>query len=87
MRLVNINYINGYETLARDIIVNEEVILLRKGTKLKTSLIKKIREFNIQQIYIEDQISEGITPDEIISMQEKQMLIKDITEEFAKLKE
>lgn len=87
MRLVNINYINGYETLARDIIVNEGVILLRKGTKLKTPLVKKLREFNIQQIYIEDQISEGITPDEIISMQEKQMLIKDITEGFAKLKE
>ncbi len=87
MRLVNINCMNGYETLARDIIVNEGVVLLRRGTKIKNSLVKKLLDFNIQQIYIEDELSEGITPDEIISMQEKQTIIRNITEEFTKLKE
>lgn len=87
MRLVNISCINGYETLARDIIVNEGVILLRKGTKLKSALVEKLKEFNVKQIYIEDAISEGITPDEVISFQEKQRLVSDLTEEFGKLKD
>jgi HD-GYP domain-containing protein (c-di-GMP phosphodiesterase class II) len=71
MRLVNINHINGNETLGKAIHDIDGRRLLNAGVSLKPSIIQKLYEKGITSVYIDDSISEGIEIDEFLCHETK----------------
>lgn len=60
MRLVSLNNCQPGIKVGKTIYHENGIILLAKGTELTDHLIRRLKEFNIYTIYIEDEISEGI---------------------------
>ena len=87
MRLVPIEYLTEGDIIAKDIMSNEGGILLRHHTKFKEAFKSKLIERNILEIYIEDEISKGIEPKQIIDPLIKQRMSQDVKKQFDYLKE
>jgi len=66
MRLVNIQNIKEGDILARSIYDNNFALLFSEGGKLSKGLINKFKENEITSLYIEDEISKGITLEPIL---------------------
>lgn len=60
MRIISVDSVTGNELLAKDIIGNSELVLMTEGTVIKKEYIKRLKELNIDYIYVEDEISKGI---------------------------
>lgn len=54
MRLENINCLKENDVIAEPVMTNDFQILLSRGTVLKAEYIDKLRELQIQEVYIED---------------------------------
>lgn len=67
MRKISINLIKEGMELAKAIYTSDGNVLLSAGMKLKVSYIKRLKELNINYIYIEDKISQDIVIKDIIS--------------------
>lgn len=67
-KLVNINGLEGGETLAADIITDDYKVLLSAGTILKTEYIEKLKELDIFQVKIE---TEELNTEESIILREE----------------
>lgn len=87
MRLMPIEYLKEGEIIAKDIISYEGGILLRHDTRFKEVFKSKLIERGILEVYIEDEISEGINPREIIEPIVKQRMTQDMKKQFDKLKD
>ncbi len=55
MKLQLINRLNGDETLGKNIFTNDGKILLKAGTKLNPSYVRKMMEMGIFYVYVEDE--------------------------------
>ncbi len=86
MRLINVNAIKEGAVIARDIISYEGGILLTRSSKFKDAFRQKLLERNIYEVYIEDEISKGIAPQDIINPKIRRQISQDIKTEFEKLK-
>lgn len=86
MRLIHVNKIKEGEIIARDIISYEGGILLKRSSKFKEAFRQRLVERNIHEVYIEDELSKDIVPEEILSPKIKQQLNRDIRVEFDSLK-
>ena len=86
MRLISIDAIKEGDVIARDIISYEGGLLLRHSSKFKDVFRKKLLERNIYEIYIEDEFSKDILPQEIINPKIRQQINQDIKTEFEKMK-
>lgn len=71
MRYVPVNCLRSGHSLASDIIVGKNTILLRKGVELTERLIGRLRTLGFQGIYIHDEISKDIQVESILSDQMK----------------
>jgi len=60
MRLVKLDHCQSGIKLGRSIYGEKGKILLTKGTELTDSFIKRLKNLNINTVYIEDKASEGI---------------------------
>ncbi len=60
MRIISVDSVTGNELLAKDIIGNSELVLMTEGTVIKKEYIKRLKELNIEYIYVEDEIGKGI---------------------------
>ena len=56
MRIISVDSVTGNELLAKDIIGNSELVLMTEGTVIKKEYIKRLKELNIEYIYVEDEI-------------------------------
>lgn len=86
MRLINVNAIKEGDIIAKDIISYDGGILLTSSSKFKDAFRQKLLERNIYEVYIEDELSEGIAPPDIINPKVRQQINQDIKIEFEKLK-
>ena len=84
MRKILVKNIKGNEILAKSIISNMDTVLMPKGIILKKNYAKKLSELNIQSIYIEDQISEGINEHEITENKIKEQCQEVVVETIKK---
>ena len=66
MRIIRLEDIKGNETIAKSIIDMDGRVLLSKGVQIKLHYLNKLKEFGIDQIYIEDKISEGIVINDVL---------------------
>lgn len=87
MRLMPVEYLKEGDIIAKDIINYEGGVLLRYNTKFKDSYRNKLIERNVLEVYIEDDISKGIEPVEIIARAAKKRMTEDIQSQFGRLKD
>lgn len=87
MRLINVEAIKEGDIIARDIISYEGGILLTKSSKFKDAFRPRLLERNIYEVYIEDEFSEGISPEDIINPGVRLQINQDIKSEFDKMKQ
>lgn len=66
MKYVRIDKIPVGTVLAKDIVTDENQLLVRNGTTLTDSLLGKLKERNYGYLYIKDEFTDGIIIDEII---------------------
>ena len=71
MRSVSVNVLKGNEIIAKDIISESGIILMSEGTVVKKEYISKLIELVITNIFIKDEIAEGIKVDELIEIKIK----------------
>lgn len=85
MRSVSVNVLNGNEVIAKDIISESGIVLMSEGTIVKKEYISKLIELGITNIFIKDDIAEGIKVDELIEIKIKeqcQETVKDTIEKY-----
>ena len=85
MRIVQIAQLDEGDIIAKDIISFDGGILLKKNTRFREVFRKKLVERNITDVYIDDELSKGIEPQQIISEQLRETVTSDIKKEFQKL--
>ena len=86
MRLISVTKIKEGDIIAKDIMSNDGGVLLRRHSKFKDAFRQKFLDRNIYEIYIEDELSEGIEPTDILDPQVRHKVTRDIKGEFEKLK-
>ncbi len=85
MRSVSVNVLKGNEIIAKDIVSESGIILMSEGTVVKREYISKLIELDITNIFIKDEIAEGIKVDELIEIKIKeqcQETVKDTIEKY-----
>lgn len=60
MRIISIDSIKGNELLAKDILNHSSSILMAAGTVVKKEYIHRLRDLNIDFIYVEDDLAQGV---------------------------
>lgn len=86
MRKIPVSEITGDETLAKDIYTNLDTVLMCAGTPLRKEYAKRLQKLDVQYIYVNDEISEGIEETESIELQIKyqcEEAVKDTLEKYA----
>ena len=71
MRYIPISHLRPGYKLASDLVLSRNRILLRKGRLLTDSFIKKISELGYQGLYIDDELSEGLYVNDVVSAELK----------------
>lgn len=82
MRLVSVENLKGGEIIGRDILTSEGSILLRATSRFKPAYKKRLLERRIHDIYIDDEISKGIDPYEIMNPHVKNQLKNELNTQF-----
>ncbi len=72
MRKISVDAIKGNEILAQEIYGSNDTILIAAGVVILKEYVPRLKELNIEDIYVEDELSKGIKVDEIIEMQIKE---------------
>ena len=70
MKLVEIDELQGGEILAKQILTNDYQVLLGKGTVVKVEYIEKLRELDIQSVYIKEIVEQAILDENEILQEE-----------------
>lgn len=60
MRIISLDAVKGNEFLAKDIISANELVLMTAGTVMKNEYVKRLKDLNVEYIYVEDEIGQGI---------------------------
>ncbi|MFA9463454.1 MAG: HD-GYP domain-containing protein [Velocimicrobium sp.] len=84
MRKILVKNIKGNEILAKSIVSDMDTILMSKGTLLKKNYATKLSELNVESIYIEDAISQGINEHEITENEIKEQCQSIVAETINK---
>ena len=80
MRRASLSTLQGHEVLAKAIFDEEGRILLREGIIIKTTFINKLQALGITYVYIEDEVSQGIEINDVVSEETRQQSKKAIAE-------
>ncbi len=86
MRKISVNEITGNEILAKDIYTNMDTVLMCAGVPLKKEYAKRLKNLEIDYVYVQDEISVGIQNTEIIELQIKnqcQEAVKNTLEKYS----
>lgn len=78
MRYIPINQLRPGYKLASDLVLSRNRILLRKGRILTDSLIKKIAQLGYQGLYIDDELSEGLYVNDLVSAELKMTMKNEL---------
>lgn len=82
MRRVAIGLVKPGDKLAKTVYSADGTILLSAGMELKERYIKRLQDFGVPAIYIEDSISEGVVIPDVLQETTRVQSIKFIKESF-----
>lgn len=85
MRLLNLEYVNIGDKIAKPIYDSKLKLLVNAGIKITESLKRKMIEANVSYVYIDDEISEGIEIESLVADEEKLRAIGILKEIEAEL--
>jgi HD-GYP domain-containing protein (c-di-GMP phosphodiesterase class II) len=71
MRIISLDSITGKELLAKDVINNNDSVLMVAGTVVKKEYVKRLKDLNIDYIYVEDEIGQGVNLTSSLELQIK----------------
>jgi len=80
MRIISLDSVKGNEMLAKDIINSNDSVLMATGTVVKKEYVKRLKELEIEYIYVEDEISQGVNLTESMEIQIKEQCQKAVRE-------
>lgn len=81
MRIISLDAVKGSELLARDIIAGNDAVLMVAGTIVKKEYVKRLKDLQIDYIYVEDEFAQGIDLTQSLDFQIKeqcQAAVRDI---------
>jgi HD-GYP domain-containing protein (c-di-GMP phosphodiesterase class II) len=81
MRIISIDSVKGNELLAKDIINSNDSVLMTAGTVIKKEYAKRLKKLNVEYIYVEDDLAQGVNLTNSLEIQIKdqcQDAIRDI---------
>ncbi|NLP33975.1 MAG: HD domain-containing protein [Clostridiales bacterium] len=86
MRIISLDSIKGNERLAKDIVNENETILMTAGTIVRKEYIDRLKDLNIEYIYVDDEIGRGINLMDSLEFQIKeqcQKAVQDILQKYS----
>lgn len=86
MRIISLDTVKGDELLAKDVITASDSLLLPAGTIVKLEYVKKLKELNVEYIYIDDEIAQGVNLTSSLELQIKdqcQEAVRDILVKYS----
>ncbi|QCR33376.1 HD-GYP domain-containing protein [Lysinibacillus sp. SGAir0095] len=86
MRLISINVLKTGMVIGRQILNEAGLPLIQKDVVVTDGLISRLKQLDIQYVYIEDKISQGIEIEETVPIAVRKKAIKQITNAFNKIK-
>lgn len=86
MRLISISVLKEGMVLGRTIWNEAGHPLLQKGVVISDRIIQRLTQLNVQYLYIEDQISQGIEITETVPLEVRNKAVNHVTESFKTLK-
>jgi HD-GYP domain-containing protein (c-di-GMP phosphodiesterase class II) len=81
MRIISLDSVKGNEILAKDIINNTDSVLMTAGTVVKKEYVSRLKDLNIEYIYVEDELAQGVNLTNSLEIQIKdqcQEAVRDI---------
>lgn len=84
MRIISVDSVKGNEVLAKDILNESSSILMKAGTVMKKEYIKRLKELNIDFIYVEDDIAQGVNLTQSLELQIKEQCQETVREILTK---
>lgn len=89
MRLVPTSAVADQAELARDVLIGraDGIPLLRSGTKITERYREGLERAGIHAIYIEDELSQGIVPEELVSAETRTIAAKAVGDAYRSAKE
>jgi putative nucleotidyltransferase with HDIG domain len=86
MRLISIDVLKEGMVVGRTIWNEAGHPLLHKDVIVTNRIVERLRELNIQYLYIEDKASKGIVVEEMVTPTKRIQAVKNITESFEEVK-
>lgn len=86
MRIISLDSVKGNELLAKDIINNNDSVLMTAGTIVKNEYVSRLKDLNIEYIYVEDEIAKGVNLTESLEIQIKeqcQEAVREILQKYS----
>ncbi len=72
MRIISLDAVKGGELLAKDVFSMNDSLLLPAGIMVKKEYVKRLKELNIEYLYIEDELAQGVNLTESLDFQIKE---------------
>ena len=72
MRIISVDSIKGHELLAKDILNDSNSVLMTKGTIVKKEYINRLKDLDVEFIYVEDEISQCVCLTDSLEIQSKE---------------
>ena len=86
MRKISVSEIKGNEVLAKDIYTTLDTVLMCAGTPLRKEYAKRLEKLDVEYIYVNDELSEGIDDTETIELRIRTQcedVVKDTLQKYA----
>ncbi|MBH1941957.1 HD domain-containing protein [Mobilitalea sibirica] len=80
MRIISVDSVKGNELLAKDILNTSDSVLMAAGTVVKKEYVKRLKDLNIDYIYVEDEIAQGVNLIDSLEIQIKEQCQEAIRE-------
>lgn len=84
MRIISVDSVKGNECLAKDILNENNSVLMTAGTIIKKDYVSRLKELNIEYIYVEDEIGQGIDLTDSLELQIKEQCQEAVREILTK---
>lgn len=84
MRIISVDSVQGHEFLAKDILNENNMVLMTAGTIVKKEYINRLKELNIEYIYVDDEIAQGVSLTESLELQIKDQCQEAVREILTK---
>lgn len=84
MRIISVDSIKGYELLAKDLLNDSNSILMKAGTVVKKDYINRLKDLNVEFIYVEDEIATGVSLTDSLELQIKDQCQEAVREILTK---